>query len=234
MYKLGVMSAIIMMTLFLAFKGVFIGTLILVMNLTFFAIKFGSYLKHDHQQATPTISYVAPPPQHDHIWQPPSAPAWGGGGIQQKDVHLHIHNSGQHHKGDYSNPYGGYGNLAGASSQWSDAPIVASEAPHYSYGHSRESYAHPHVQVQHHQGRSMGGNDLSILASHSNPVVVTDKIETIRVTAAPANKSRIEKDDATIVKRESMTPPIVKPPPLIVPPISTYHFVKNTNASRRR
>lgn len=67
------MSAVIMMTLFLAFKGVFIGTLILILNLTFLAVKFGSFLKTDHH----------------HGWSDHHGHGWG----PQKDVHLHIHNS---------------------------------------------------------------------------------------------------------------------------------------------
>lgn len=85
------MSAVIMMTLFLAFKGVFIGTLILILNLTFFAIKFGSYLKADHHQ------YGA----SSHGWHPPIINSHGW--PSQKDVHLHIHNA--HGKPDLAIPY---------------------------------------------------------------------------------------------------------------------------------
>lgn len=202
MYKLGVMSAIIMMTLFLAFKGVFIGTLILVMNLTFFAIKFGSYLKHDHHQQ-PSVSYVAPP--SEHIWpQIPSNPGWG----HQKDVHLHIHNG--HGKTDYNIPFSSYGNMPSASShgQWSDSPIVASEAPHWNaYGlQTREAHGH--------QGRAMTNNDLSAYASHAHTVAV-DKGDTVKVTPEPGKTL----DKPMIVTGESK--------PMIVPPMSTYQFVKN-------
>lgn len=93
MYKLGVMSAVIFMTLFLAFKGVFIGTLILVLNLTFFAIKFGSYLKSDHHHGWQ-------PPSHG--WAPPTI-NHGNGWPPHKDVHLHIHNA--HGKPDLTIPY---------------------------------------------------------------------------------------------------------------------------------
>lgn len=203
MYKLGVMSAIIMMTLFLAFKGVFIGTLILVMNLTFFAIKFGLYLKQDHHQ--PAVSYVAPPAEH--IWpQIPSGPSWG----HQKDVHLHIHNGHGQGKTDYTIPFSSYGNSAGASShaQWSDSPIVASEAPHWN-GYApqlRESYGH--------QGRAMPSNDLPAYASNTH-TVATDKVDTVQVTPAPQKRA----DKPMIVTSESK--------PMIVPPISTYHFVQS-------
>lgn len=80
------------MTLFLAFKSVFITTLILILNLTFFAIKFGSYLKHDHGHYVGHSGWSAPPaPPIHHGW-----PA-------HKDVHLHIHNA--HAKPEFSIPY---------------------------------------------------------------------------------------------------------------------------------
>lgn len=113
MYKLGVMSAVIMMTLFLALKGVFIGSLILVMNLTFFAIKFGSYLKYDHQSA-----YVAPP--SPNVWP------------HQKDVHLHIHN-GNSAKSDYTIPYNTIANPG--SGGWHESVSVPAESqPWSAYG----------------------------------------------------------------------------------------------------
>lgn len=101
MYKLGVMSAVIMMTFFLAFKSVFIGTLILVLNLTFFAIKFGSYFKSDHHWSP------APAVHQPHGWSPPTL-NHGNGWPPHKDVHLHIHNA--HGKPDYSIPYSTLGN----------------------------------------------------------------------------------------------------------------------------
>lgn len=94
MYKLGIMSAVIFMTLFLAFKGVIIGTLILVMNLTFFAIKIGAYLKSEHHQQ-PSYGWSPPVINHGSGWSP------------HKDVHLHIHNG--HGKPEYSTIYGSHG-----------------------------------------------------------------------------------------------------------------------------
>lgn len=102
MYKLGVMSAVIMMTLFLAFKGVFIGTLILVLNITFFAIKFGSFLKHDHGHYVSQSQGWSQPLQQ-HGWAP------------HKDVHLHIHNA--HGKPDFSIPYSTLSGNGGWDSQ---------------------------------------------------------------------------------------------------------------------
>lgn len=67
MYKLGVISTIIMITLFLAMKGVFIGTVILILNIAFFAAKLGGIFDKGHH----------------HGW---------AGTQSQKDVHLHIHN----------------------------------------------------------------------------------------------------------------------------------------------
>lgn len=201
MYKLGVMSAIIMMTLFLAFKGVFIGTLILVMNLAFFAVKFGIYLKDNHHHQP--ISYAVPQPA-EPIWpQIPSGPSWGG---HQKDVHLHIHNG--HSKTDYTLPFSSYGSMPSASSHWSDSPIVASEAPHWNaYGHqSREVYGH--------QGRAIIDNDLSAYPSNTH-TMVTNKADTARVTPVPERTL----DKPMIVMGESK--------PMVVPPISTYQFVQN-------
>lgn len=116
MYKLGVMSAVIMMTLFLAFKGVMIGTLILIMNLAFFAVKLGALLKFEHKPAV----YAAPQPT---AWAPP--PVWG----QQKDVHLHIHN-GYGSKTDYSFPYSTVPNVA---SGWHEN-VNSEPQPWGSYG----------------------------------------------------------------------------------------------------
>lgn len=103
MYKLGVMSAVIFLTLFLAFKSVFISTVILVLNLTFFAIKFGSFLKHDHGHYVGHSAWSAPPapPPIQHGW-----PA-------HKDVHLHIHNA--HSKPEFSIPYSTLGGHVGVS-----------------------------------------------------------------------------------------------------------------------
>lgn len=94
-YKLGIISAVILMTFFLAFKGVFIGTLILILNITFFALKIGTYLKSDHSHAHSLNS-----------WQPP------------KDIHLHIHNAqGQ---ADYTGAY----NTIDTSTQYWNTPTT--------------------------------------------------------------------------------------------------------------
>lgn len=125
MYKLGVMSAVIMMTLFLAFKGVFIGTLILVLNLIFFAVKFGSLLKSSHHHSE---SYGWQPQVSGHGWSP------------QKDVHLHIHNG--HGKPDYSIPYSSYPNIGNTNAGWDpNTAAIESQPPHWS------SYAHQGRQL---------------------------------------------------------------------------------------
>lgn len=72
MYKLGVISTIIMITLFLAMKGVFIGTIILIMNVAFFAAKIGGLFDKGH---------------HSHGWSQSHSNSY-----LPKDVHLHIHN----------------------------------------------------------------------------------------------------------------------------------------------
>ncbi|XP_055314998.1 uncharacterized protein LOC129575422 [Sitodiplosis mosellana] len=136
MYKLGVMSAVIMMTLFLAFKGVFIGTLILVLNITFFALKFGSYLKHDqgHYFAHPHGGWTQPV-HHGHGWGP------------QKDVHLHIHNA--HGKPDFSIPYSTLSGSGGWDTQ-GHSGHSSSVDPSWSTG---GSYVH--------SGRGFSGDDLT-------------------------------------------------------------------------
>lgn len=91
MYKLGVMSAVIFMTLLLAFKSVLITKLILILNLIFFAIKFGALLKSDHGHQLIAHSGWSPPIHGGHGWAP------------HKDVHLHIHNG--HGKPEYTIPY---------------------------------------------------------------------------------------------------------------------------------
>lgn len=138
MYKLGVMSAVIMMTLFLAFKSVFIGTLILVLNITFFAIKFGSILKHDHGHYISNSHGWAPPAHHDHGWAP------------HKDVHLHIHNA--HGKPDFSIPYSTLSGVQG----WDTQPHSSAVEPTWSAG---SNYVH--------SGRAFSGNDLTPIYANS-------------------------------------------------------------------
>lgn len=96
MYKLGVISTIIMITLFMAAKGVFIGTIILIMNVAFIAAKLGGLFDkgHSHHGYTAALTH---------------APL-------QKDVHLHIHN-GQGHKPQYIPYTSGY-----SSPAWEPSP----------------------------------------------------------------------------------------------------------------
>lgn len=115
MYKLGVMSAVIFMTLLLAFKSVLITKLILILNLTFFAIKLGAYLKHDHGHHLISHSGWSPP-AHGHGWAP------------HKDVHLHIHNG--HGKPEYTIPYS---TLSGG---WDAQPHASGIEPTWSSGNS--------------------------------------------------------------------------------------------------
>lgn len=137
MYKLGVMSAVIMMTLFLAFKSVFIGTLILVLNITFFALKFGSFLKHDHGHYLSHGHGWAPQTHHDHGWTPP-----------HKDVHLHIHNG--HGKPDFSIPYSTLSGVHGWDTQGHSSAVEPSW--------SSNNYVH--------SGRGFSDNDLTPYSSN--------------------------------------------------------------------
>lgn len=129
MFKLGILSAVIVMTLFLALKGVFIGTIILIINLTFFAIKFGSYLKADH---------------HHTAWAPPVI-NHGSGWPPHKDVHLHIHNA--HAKPDYTIPYStidthGWQQNAVVDAGWTSNSYGPSNSyvPSVNYGHAARSF----------------------------------------------------------------------------------------------
>lgn len=79
MYKLGVMSTIVMLIFFLTLKGVFIGTMLLIMNVIFFAVKIAS-LKHSNYAPQ---QWQPPPPNY---WPKQAADNSGGG------VHVHIHN----------------------------------------------------------------------------------------------------------------------------------------------
>lgn len=118
------MSAVIMMTLFLAFKGVFIGTLILILNVIFFAVKFGSLLKFDHGS---------------HGWSPPvHAPIHGW--PPHKDVHLHIHNA--HGKPDFSIPYSTLSGNGGWDTQGHPSAIEATWSPaNNNYVHSGRAFS---------------------------------------------------------------------------------------------
>ncbi|XP_031618181.1 uncharacterized protein LOC116337634 [Contarinia nasturtii] len=152
MYKLGVLSAVIMMTLFLAFKGVFIGTLILILNLTFFAIKFGSYLKHDHgHYIAPSHGWAAPQIQHGHGWAP------------HKDVHLHIHNA--HGKPDFSIPYSTLSGTTGWDTQGHSSVVDPTW--------STSNYVH--------SGRSFSdGSDLTPYASAHQSNTIVDNSDALK------------------------------------------------------
>lgn len=86
MYKLGVISTIIMITLFMAAKGVFIGTIILIMNVAFIAAKVGGLFDKGHHHHGGYSAGLSHSPL-------------------QKDVHLHIHNGQKPQYIPYSNGY---------------------------------------------------------------------------------------------------------------------------------
>lgn len=138
------------MTLFLAFKGVFIGTLILVLNLTFFAIKFGSFLKQDHFISHSHGGGWSQPIQHGH--------GWG-----HKDVHLHIHNG--HGKPDFTIPYS---TLSGNSGGWDTQT-----------GHSNiEPTWNPTGTNYVHSGRGFSGDESNELTSFASAAVLKDRSST--------------------------------------------------------
>lgn len=77
MFKLGVMSTIIFILLFLALKGILIGKMILIINVAFVIAKLVAWKESFHHQHQSQIG-----------WYP------------QKDIHVHIHNS--HEQPHYS------------------------------------------------------------------------------------------------------------------------------------
>lgn len=78
MFKLGVMSTLIFVLVFLALKGILIGILILIINVAFVIAKLVKWKESLHHHES-------------HIgWYP------------QKDIHVHIHNSGHDHQPHYS------------------------------------------------------------------------------------------------------------------------------------
>lgn len=184
MYKLGVMSAVIMMTMFLAFKSVFIGTLILFLNLAFFAVKIGAYLKYEHQ-APAIIS--APPPS------PWGSQSWG----HQRDVHLHIHNSG---KPEYTVPYSSLGNGWHETVSAAPIPEVQQWSPYGSHA------------------RSMNGNTNTQFTYPINARADNiDRIGQIQVTERTTQRATTDKP--MVVTGQTR--------PVIVPPIASYHYTQN-------
>lgn len=109
MYKLGVMSAIIFITLFLAMKGVFIGTMILIMNIAFFAAKIGGLFDKGHHG-------------HGHGWSAHQSHGYYG---LNKDVHLHIHNGKAAQYVPYSAPVWDASNQGGWSGYNYNSPPPA-------------------------------------------------------------------------------------------------------------
>lgn len=93
MFKLGVMSTLIFVLVFLALKGILIGALILIINVAFVIAKLVAWKESSHHHHEPQIG-----------WYP------------QKDIHVHIHNSGHEHP------------------QYSHIPISVHGDEHYDHG----------------------------------------------------------------------------------------------------
>lgn len=134
-YKLGIISAVVIMTFFLAFKSVFIGTVILILNLTFFALKIGMLLKSDHNHAHSINS-----------WQPP------------KDIHLHIHN-GQ----GKPDSVGGYNTVDANAQQYWNAP-TSWENPSKRTSYGRKLYKDIKRHATNYMGGS-NGNQIKLQPS---------------------------------------------------------------------
>lgn len=95
MYKLGVLSTVIMGILFLSAKSVFIGTILLIMNVAFFAIKIAS-LKQFHGGNSGWNGNSGGWNGNSGGWNINSAPP----------VHVHIHNPEQSIPIQHYEPYG--------------------------------------------------------------------------------------------------------------------------------
>lgn len=120
MFKLGVMSTLIFVLVFLALKGILIGLLILIINVAFVIAKLVAWKSSLHHHE-PQIG-----------WYP------------QKDIHVHIHNSGHEqphyshipisvHGDEYDN-HGPYRRIGGSAS------ASASAVPDY-YLNDDDKYA---------------------------------------------------------------------------------------------
>lgn len=182
------------MTLFLAFKSVFITTLILILNLTFFAIKFGSYLKQDHGH------YVG-----HSAWSAPPAPPIHHGWPAHKDVHLHIHNA--HGKPEFSIPYSTLGgNIGvghgggGGGGGWDSQSYSSVIEPVWATGNS-------YVQ----KGRALGSggdandNDLMPYVS-AQPTINNDKFDVLKANILKKRSDQREREPMIIMaqnKRDS-------------------------------
>lgn len=177
MYKLGVMSAVIFMTLFLAFKSVFIGTLILILNVVFFAVKFGAFLKQDNH-------YISHQPMHGHGWAP------------HKDVHLHIHNA--HGKPDFSIPYSTLSGNGGWDSQGHSSAVEATwTAP---------NYVHAGRSLPSGSGRSLAiADDLAAYASTPHVSTQHPSIDQDKLYKTKTVQQRIDREPTIVMAQTKNT-----------------------------
>lgn len=93
MFKLGVLSTVIMLILFLTAKGVFIGLMLLMINFGFIVAKLASLKVHAY-------GYQG--------WSPP-----------QKDIHVHIHNPDPTKTTHHELPFTAFANGVEAAGPWS-------------------------------------------------------------------------------------------------------------------
>lgn len=122
MFKFGIMWMMILITMFLALKGVAIGTLILIINLVTIVAKLVAW-KYELKD------------QSHHYHQPPPQPYYGWGPPQQKNIHLHIHGGGVE-KEVHHEPYGAYSQSRPTYEAPSHPPVPDWEPQKYpNYGH---------------------------------------------------------------------------------------------------
>lgn len=199
------------MTLFLAAKGVFIGTLLLILNVTFFAIKFGSYLKLDHhKQHHQSVGWSAPVINHGSGWAP------------HKDVHLHIHNAQA--KPDYTIPYSTI-DTHGWQSNTVDNGWTSN-----SYGHSARQLND--IDLTYGGGSyvasapTIGPYQPKVIGKREDKVHIVQSIQPIR-NYDDDNVQRIHTLQSKILgKRENVGPTIVMAQSL--PYVSPYNYLSHS------
>lgn len=140
MFKLGVMSTIIVLILFLTAKGVFIGLILLMINFGFIVAKLAALKHHSGHEEWGHQS-----------WGPP-----------QKDIHVHIHNPAPTKQIHHELPYGSYAHSSSGieAGPWSTSGYSnRRQQPAYTvdYAESRGSTGSDTPYLPHRQRRIIPG-----------------------------------------------------------------------------
>lgn len=148
MFKVGIMVMVIFTILLLSIKGVFIGTLLLIINLGFILAKILVWKKQGHSEHGGYIDHSA--------W----SPAFGAASKQNNDIHVHIHNPAppeQHSHNDL--PYSGY-------AQQNRGPSIHIEPASYSAGGGSDAW--PGYQRRHTQSQQYGADYVDTHSGNGN------------------------------------------------------------------